>query len=42
MYVHHSMSSAVEPGKATESPTTGVTDGCEAPCECCELNLGLP
>jgi hypothetical protein len=40
IFVHHV---CANPGRAEEgvrSPETGVTDGCEPPCECWELNPG--
>lgn len=38
--MHHVYAVPVEPEEGTRTPETGVTDSCEAPCGCRELNSG--
>jgi hypothetical protein len=38
--VYHVFIVLVETRRGIASPGTGVTDSCELPCECWELNLG--
>ena len=40
MYAVHCVCLVSMPAESVTSPGTGVTDGCEPPCMCWELNLG--
>jgi hypothetical protein len=40
MSVYHMIEPSQRPEEAIRSPESGVTDGCELPCECWDSNLG--